>query len=388
MSSGKSSDDISPDLVYDTTGYYIGLGLAVSSSLFIGSSFIIKKRALIELSRRGGVRAGAGGFGYLKEWVWWAGFFSMGLGEAANFAAYAFAPASLVTPLGALSVLVSAILSSYFLHENLNLLGKLGCVLCIIGSTVIVLHSPKEVEVENLQVLQEYAQAPGFIAYVSVIILVALFFALYLSPRQGHSSVLIYITVCSAIGSLSVMSCKGVGLALKSTLMGQSSELGNWFTWLLLAVLVGCIIVQMNYLNKALDVFNTSVVTPVYYVLFTTLVICASAILFREWQHMSAEDVLGSLCGFFTVIVAIFLLNAFKDLDISFGDVRGILQPKRELLSGGHSNSNSKGSLLSKHGSSGPEDEESLMEAAAEARNHGNRLSYGSSPSISARSGR
>ena len=51
-------------------------------------------------------------------------FFSVGIGEAANFAAYAFAPASLVTPLGALSVLVAAVLSSKFLNENLNLLGK------------------------------------------------------------------------------------------------------------------------------------------------------------------------------------------------------------------------------------------------------------------------
>jgi hypothetical protein len=50
----------------------------------------------------------------------------VGVGEAANFAAYAFAPASLVTPLGALSVLVAAILSSRFLNENLNLLGKVG----------------------------------------------------------------------------------------------------------------------------------------------------------------------------------------------------------------------------------------------------------------------
>lgn len=53
-------------------------------------------------------------------------FHAVGVGEAANFAAYAFAPASLVTPLGALSVLVAAILSSRFLNENLNLLGKVG----------------------------------------------------------------------------------------------------------------------------------------------------------------------------------------------------------------------------------------------------------------------
>ena len=54
--------------------------------------------------------------------------FSVGIGELANFAAYAFAPASLVTPLGALSVLVSAILASKFLNEVLNYNGKVRIV--------------------------------------------------------------------------------------------------------------------------------------------------------------------------------------------------------------------------------------------------------------------
>lgn len=53
--------------------FYIGLLLAVSSSLFIGSSFIIKKKGLIQLGRYGGKRAAAGGFGYLREPIWWAG---------------------------------------------------------------------------------------------------------------------------------------------------------------------------------------------------------------------------------------------------------------------------------------------------------------------------
>lgn len=59
--------------LYAQTDFYIGVGLAISSCLFIGSSFIIKKKALIRLSRHGEVRASAGGFGYLKEWIWWAG---------------------------------------------------------------------------------------------------------------------------------------------------------------------------------------------------------------------------------------------------------------------------------------------------------------------------
>lgn len=61
---------------YDEAGFSIGLSLAVLSTIFIGSSFIIKKKALIRINNRGSLRAGAGGFGYLKEWMWWAGFLS------------------------------------------------------------------------------------------------------------------------------------------------------------------------------------------------------------------------------------------------------------------------------------------------------------------------
>ncbi|CAN2391579.1 magnesium ion transmembrane transporter activity [Pristimantis euphronides] len=119
--------------------FLIGLALAVFSSILIGSSVILKKKGLLHLSQQGRTRAGAGGHGYLKDWLWWAGLLTMGGGEAANFAAYAFAPATIVTPLGGLSVLISAIMSSYLLGERLNLLGKLGCALSLLGSTVLVL---------------------------------------------------------------------------------------------------------------------------------------------------------------------------------------------------------------------------------------------------------
>jgi len=121
----------------------------------------------------------------------------------------------------------------------------------------------------------------AFISYVVLIVMLSLFFGLCLAPQYGHTNVVIYITICSAIGSLSVMGCKGLGLALKETITGKANEVNNWLTWFLLLTVVCCIVVQMNYLNKALDVFNTCIVTPVYYVFFTTLVIVASSILFK-----------------------------------------------------------------------------------------------------------
>lgn len=58
---------------YDSTSFITGLVLAISSSLFIGSSFIIKKVALRKISASGSTRASAGGYGYLKQWLWWMG---------------------------------------------------------------------------------------------------------------------------------------------------------------------------------------------------------------------------------------------------------------------------------------------------------------------------
>lgn len=255
----------------------------------------------------------------------------VGIGEAANFAAYAFAPASLVTPLGALSVIVTAVMASKFLNEKLNLLGKLGCLLCVLGSIIIVLHSPKEVEIDDLNLLVLKLQDATFITYVIVVLTVAMFIAFYFGPKYGNQSVSVYIILCASIGSLSVMSCKALGLAMRDTISGRSNDFGNWLPYFLIVTTVIFIAIQMNYLNKALDVFNTSIVTPIYYVIFTTLVIAASAILFKEWRHMGIEDIVGDLCGFAIVIVAVVLLNGFQNMDVSLDDVRLIMRPKREL---------------------------------------------------------
>lgn len=156
----------------------------------------------------------------------------------------------MVTPLGALSVIVAAILSSIYLNERLNLLGKLGCFLCIIGSTIIVLHSPKEVEIESLTLLKEKMTDVSFIIYVVIILTVALFMAIYWAPKYGHKNVSVYIIICSAIGSLTVMSCKALGLALRETISGTSNDFSTALPYFLIALTVIFIGIQMTYLNK------------------------------------------------------------------------------------------------------------------------------------------
>ncbi|KAE8625657.1 hypothetical protein XENTR_v10006353 [Xenopus tropicalis] len=298
--------------------FYIGLVLAISSSLFIGGSFILKKKGLLRLARSGSMRA-------------------VGAGEVANFAAYAFAPATLVTPLGALSVLVSAILSSYFLNEKLNLHGKIGCLLSILGSTVMVIHAPQEEEIGSLNEMSIKLADPGFLLFATGVVIASLILIFVVGPRHGQSNILVYISICSVIGALSVSCVKGLGIAIKGLFSGEP-VLRNPLSWILLLSLIVCVSTQINYLNRALDIFNTSIVTPIYYVFFTTSVLTCSAILFKEWQHMAVNDMIGTFSGFLTIIVGIFLLHAFKDIAFTLSNLPVSLRKDERALNGSLSN--------------------------------------------------
>ena len=49
----------------------------------------------------------------------------------------------------------------------------------------------------------------------------------------------------------------------------------------IMQVVAVCVVTQINYLNRALDMFNTAIVSPIYYVMFTLLTITASLIMFQ-----------------------------------------------------------------------------------------------------------
>lgn len=292
-----------------------GLILAVVSSAFIGSSFILKKKGL-KRAGANGVRAGFGGYAYLLEPLWWIGMISMLVGEASNLVAYVFAPAVLVTPLGALSIIVSAVLAHFILKERLHKMGILGCISCIVGSLVIVIHAPQEQSPSSVEEIWVLAIQPAFLIYIAVALLIVLVIVLYFEPRYGQTNILVYIGICSLMGSLTVVSIKAVGIAIKLTFEGIN-QMAYPHTWLFVLGAVICTVTQLNYLNKALDTFNTAVVSPIYYVMFTTLTIVASAIMFKDWSGQDFSSIASEICGFITVLSGTILLHATREQETS-----------------------------------------------------------------------
>merc|ERR1719201_449243 len=92
-----------------------GVTLALVSSIFIGASFIIKKKGLMAAGQTG-LRASAGGYSYLLQPLWWFGMATMIGGEF-------------------------AILANCFLNETMHACGIFACVLTVLGSAILVSYA-------------------------------------------------------------------------------------------------------------------------------------------------------------------------------------------------------------------------------------------------------
>ncbi|KAI3394478.1 hypothetical protein diail_2670 [Diaporthe ilicicola] len=229
----------------------IGICLAIGSGLFIGTSFVLKKVGLLKANEKYQEEAGEG-YGYLKNAFWWSGMTLMILGEVLNFVAYAFTDAILVTPMGALSVVITSVLSAIFLKERLSMVGKVACFLCIVGSVVIVMNAPEESSVADIQEMQKFVIAPGFLSYAGVIIIGSAIVAYFVGPKYGKKNMM-----------------------------------------------------------KALNLFNAAMVTPTYYVYFTSTTIITSAVLFQGFKG-TASSIVTVVMGFLTICSGVVLLQLSK----------------------------------------------------------------------------
>lgn len=230
-------------------GFYkiVGIALAIASGLFIGTSFVLKKVGLLRANDKYNEVAGEG-YGYLKNAFWWGGMTLMIIGEICNFVAYAFTDAILVTPLGALSVVITTVLSAIFLKERLSLVGKVACFLCIVGSVVIVMNGPQESSVANIQEMQHFFITPGFLSYAGVILVGSAITAYYAGPKWGKKNMLVYISICSWIGGLSVVATQGLGAAIIAWIGGQP-QYKEWFLWVLFVFVIGTLLTEIVFLN-------------------------------------------------------------------------------------------------------------------------------------------
>lgn len=74
--------------------------------------------------------------------------------------------------------------------------------MCIIGSIVIVINAPEQSSVSTIQDMKFFILSPGFLSYAGVVIVGCIGIIIWVAPKYGQQSMLVYISVCSLIGGL------------------------------------------------------------------------------------------------------------------------------------------------------------------------------------------
>lgn len=72
--------------------------------------------------------------------------------------------------------------------------------------------------------MQHYVIAPGFLSYAGVIIVGCVCVIFFVAPKYGKKSMLVYLTVCSLIGGLSVVATQGLGAAVLAQVRHSGHE--------------------------------------------------------------------------------------------------------------------------------------------------------------------
>ena len=119
--------------------------------------------------------------------------------------------------------------------------------------------------------------------------------------------------------------------------MRGSNQMLKRETFAFTCTVMGCVLIQMNYLNKALDTFNTALVSSTYYVFFTTCTITASMIMYKDWEASAAGSITVQVLAFITLIVGIYVLTVTRDAPSGCANgMRAITTRGRSYVSSPH----------------------------------------------------
>ncbi|RIA96807.1 magnesium transporter NIPA-domain-containing protein [Glomus cerebriforme] len=265
-----------------------------------------------------------GTYSRFKDRTWLMGISSVYLGElCGNWVALSLIPASVVTPLGILGVVVNAILAKFLLDEQISFRQTKGYIWILSGVLTTILFSATTVNsIENhlktTSKLFFYMTRLHVILWLITILVIQCILIMMVRARKGKSSLVLYVIMTAGFGSLTVVASKFLALLLKVWVFApfkpkldeNASMLALIFSFLVIifTLIIG-IIGQETCKQLALNKYRVTQFQPMFYASHVTFVALSGMIVFEEvgaWW-----SVIGFCLGIIAILRgALFLLHS------------------------------------------------------------------------------
>ncbi|XP_074074217.1 NIPA-like protein 3 isoform X2 [Macrotis lagotis] len=288
----------------------IGALLAIFGHLVVSIALNLQKYSHIRLAGSKDPRA------YFKTKTWWLGLFLMLLGELGVFSSYAFAPLSLIVPLSAVSVIASAIIGIIFIKEKWKPKDFLSCGLAIIGTYLLVTFGPNSHEKMTGENITKHLVSWPFLLYMLVEIIVFCLL-LYFYKEKNVNYIVVILLLVALLGSMTVVTVKAVAGMLVLSIQGNL-QLDYPIFYVMLVCMVATAIYQAAFLSQATQLYDSSLIASVGYILSTTVAITAGATFYLDFIGEDALHICMFALGCLVAFLGVFLITRNRKKAIPF----------------------------------------------------------------------
>lgn len=289
---------------------------------------------------------------YLTSGFWWLGAVIMTVGEVGNFLAYGFAPASVVSPLGVFSLVSNCIIAPLFFGEKITRKNVIGVFIAIFGILFIIISIDQASSPDPgrgpttsdpyKRVLETISQTEVVLyGVVSLLCICILLIFIDYSGERGSElhSLFTNLSLVAFFGAYTALSTK----ALSSMLAFAFKEaFGHFITYVLISVIGITAVLQVFFLNRALQCFDATTVVPIHFVLFTLSVVTGSAIVYHEFQDRDTIHTVIFFIGCLLTFIGVWLITSSSSSHTKFPSSDRRTPHSPETV---HNNTSSQGNL-------------------------------------------
>ncbi|KAI9506371.1 hypothetical protein GGI25_006112 [Coemansia spiralis] len=223
-----------------------------------------------------------------------------------NSVALSYLSASVVAPLGIISVLVNLVLAEKFIGERITPNQRYGFMVIMAGVGLILMVAPRRSAASDAVQFVELVSTSGILGLFGILYVVQA--ALIYLIRTGHQSLFLYVLVASLFGSMNVMVSKILTMFMRlkltfsaipnpadiifygATQAPQAKPLLLYLTGpqILAAVVMGLSIIgQESFRQQALGKYSVMQFQPVFFATYNIVATLSGLLLFKELDGLA-----------------------------------------------------------------------------------------------------
>jgi drug/metabolite transporter (DMT)-like permease len=263
----------------------------------------------------------------VRRLPWLIGMACIALCEVINFVAMSLAPVSIITPLGAFSVIASAVFGNLLFSEPVTRTGILGIACITIGTILIVTNGPSSSRDFTVEQFKDLIARPYVIAYICGIAAVMVFLGIF-----GRNNLFGILGLASLGAANSIVISKALSTFVKVSIF-EANQLSKLLPYILAVVLVLSLVLQVRMVNRALENHKCYIVNSLYFVMLTLMTVINATIVYGEMIAVAGVAAVLFTAGAAGVVVGVYLLAVTKDDAASDEERRSLARNKLPALS-------------------------------------------------------